>query len=256
MDRGRESAAAGHSAGAASDHRRGRRVRSALCLEDEAITAPSCFICALNGFGKSTLLRRIALGDIARGTLVLVPGDVKPDLRVLTEQVGGQVSEVGYGTGAINPLDRGPIGDAIEQLPAGSLERDKAEFALHARQLNMICALLEIVRRGPLKDFEETLLASAIRLLYAPDSQFTTTHAARIEDLLTLIAAGPEELKDDAVADTDEEYRGQIKPLLRSLRALVKAGSGRPSTGTAPCGSISPSRWWTWICPRSRPAMS
>ncbi|MDO1481616.1 ATP-binding protein [Rhodococcus ruber] len=192
----------------------------------KAITAPSCFICALNGFGKSTLLRRIALGDIARGTLVLVPGDVKPDLRVLAEQVGGQVSEVGYGTGAINPLDRGPIGDAIVRLPAGSLEREKAEFALHARQLNMICALLEIVRRGRLEDFEETLLASAIRLLYAPGSQFDNDHAARIEDLLTLIAAGPDELRDDAVADTDEEYRGQIKPLLRSLRALVKGRFG------------------------------
>lgn len=192
----------------------------------KAITAPSCFICALNGFGKSTLLRRIALGDIARGTLVLVPGDVKPDLRVLTEQVSGQVSEVGYGTGAINPLDRGPIGDAIEQLPAGSLEREKAEFALHARQLNMICALLEIVRRGPLKDFEETLLASAIRLLYAPDSQFDNDHAARLEDLLALISTGPEELRDDAVADTTDEYRGQIKPLLRSLRALVKGRFG------------------------------
>ncbi|QDC17362.1 ATP-binding protein [Rhodococcus ruber] len=192
----------------------------------KAITAPSCFICALNGFGKSTLLRRIALGDIARGTLVLVPGDVKPDLRVLAEQVGGQVSEVGYGTGAINPLGRGPIGDAIEQLPAGSLEREKAEFALHARQLNMVCALLEIVRRGPLQDFEETLLASAIRLLYAPGSQFDNNHAARLEDLLTLIASGPDELRDDAVADTAEEYRGQIKPLLRSLRALVKGRFG------------------------------
>jgi len=192
----------------------------------KAITAPSCFICALNGFGKSTLLRRIALGDIARGTLVLVPGDVKPDLRVLAEQVGGQVSEVGYGTGAINPLDRGPIGDAIEQLPEGSLERERAEFALHARQLNMICALLEIVRRGPLKDFEETLLASAIRLLYAPGSGFDNAYAARIEDLLALISSGPEELMADAVADSDEEYRGQIKPLLRSLRALVKGRFG------------------------------
>ena len=30
----------------------------------------------------------------------------------------------------------------------------------------------------------------------------------------------------DAVADTAEEYRGQIKPLLRSLRALVKGRFG------------------------------
>lgn len=192
----------------------------------KAITAPSCFICALNGFGKSTLLRRMALGDIARGTLVLVPGDVKPDLRVLAEVVGGQVSEVGYGTGSINPLDRGPIGEAIARLPEGELERERAEFALHARQLNMVCALLEIVRRGPLKDFEETMLASAIRLLYAPESTFTKDNPARIADLMALISEGPEELMGDAVADTAEEYRNQIKPLLRSLRALVKGRFG------------------------------
>ncbi|WP_137875589.1 ATP-binding protein [Rhodococcus sp. Q] len=191
----------------------------------KAITAPSCFICALNGFGKSTLLRRMALGDIARGTLVLVPGDVKPDLRVLAEAVGGQVSEVGYGTGSINPLDRGPIGDAIERLPDG-IERERAEFALHARQLNMVCALLEIVRRGPLVDFEETMLSSAIRHLYEPGSAFSNRRPALLEDLMAVIDDGPEELMGDAVADTADEYRKQIKPLLRSLRALVKGRFG------------------------------
>lgn len=193
----------------------------------KAISAPSCFICALNAFGKSTLLRRICLGDIGRGTHVIAPGDVKPDLRALAEAVGGQVSEVGYGTGSINPLDRGPIGDAIERLAAGSLERQRAEFALHARQLNMVCALLEIVRRGPLKDFEETMLASAIRLIYShPDTIYSTANPARMEDLIEIISDAPEELREDAVADDASEYRGQIKPLLRSMRALVKGRFG------------------------------
>ncbi|MGW4482099.1 ATP-binding protein [Rhodococcus triatomae] len=192
----------------------------------KAISAPSCFICALNAFGKSTLLRRICLGDIARGTHVIAPGDVKPDLRALAEAVGGQVSEVGYGAGSINPLDRGPIGDAIEQLAAGSLERQRAEFALHARQLNMVCALLEIVRRGPLQDFEETMLASAIRLLYGSDSIFDTDNPARVQDLIEVISFAPVELMDDAVADDPDEYRAQIKPLLRSMRALVKGRFG------------------------------
>ncbi|MBM4475900.1 ATP-binding protein [Rhodococcus hoagii] len=192
----------------------------------KAITAPSCLICALNGFGKSTLLRRICLGDIARGTRVLVPGDLKPDLRRLTEAVEGQVSEVGYGTGSNNPLARGPIGEAIAQLPEGSLERERAEFALHARQLNMTCALLEIVRRGPLRDFEETMLASAIRLLYAEDSEFSNDKPALMQDLIDVIAGAPDELMEDAVADSAEEYRAQIKPLLRSMRALVKGRFG------------------------------
>ncbi len=179
-----------------------------------------------DGFGKSTLLRRICLGDIARGTRVLVPGDLKPDLRRLTEAVEGQVSEVGYGTGSNNPLARGPIGEAIAQLPEGSLERERAEFALHARQLNMTCALLEIVRRGPLRDFEETMLASAIRLLYAEDSEFSNDKPALMQDLIDVIAGAPDELMEDAVADSAEEYRAQIKPLLRSMRALVKGRFG------------------------------
>ncbi len=198
------------------------------------ISAPSCFICALNGFGKSTLLRRIALGDIAAGVRVIWPGDVKPDGRVLTEKVGGQVLEVGYGVGRINPLDPGPIGAAIEQLADPLLKRS-TEFALWQRQLNLVAALMEIVRRGPLKDFEETLLASAIRLLYTPRSQggagFDRHNPAILADLIDLIVTGHKELKADAVADSDEEYREQTKALRRSLRALIKGRFGEVFNG-------------------------
>lgn len=202
----------------------------------KAVTAPSCFIVALNGFGKSTLLRRMTLGDIAAGTRVIWPGDVKPDGRVLTEKVGGQVLEVGYGVGSINPLDPGPIGEALEQLTDANVRR-QTEFALFARQLNIVAGLLEIVRRGPLQDFELTLLASAIRLLYTPTPDggrgFDRHHPAILSDLIDLVASGHDELKQDAVADTDDEYRAQIKPLLRSLRALVKGRFGEVFNGRA-----------------------
>jgi hypothetical protein len=201
----------------------------------KAMTAPSCFIVALNGFGKSTLLRRLALGDIAAGTRVIWPGDVKPDGRRLTEQVeGGQIIEVGYGVGSINPLDLGPIGAAIEQLSDPQLRR-ATEFALWQRQLNIVAALMEIVRRAPLKDFEETLLASAIRLLYTPrrdgGAGFDRKNPAIISDLIDLIVKGPEELRQDVVADSDLEYREQTKPLLRTLRALIKGRFGEVFNG-------------------------
>lgn len=200
----------------------------------KAVTAPSCFICALNGFGKSTLLRRMALGDIAAGTRVIWPGDVKPDGRLLTEKVGGQVLEVGYGVGSINPIDPGPIGAVLHQLTDPALRR-QTEFALFARQLNITGGLCEIVRRGPLQDFEQTLLASAIRLLYTPDSGggggFDQRSPAILSDLIDLIASGHEELMADAVADTAQEYRAQIKPLLRTLRALVKGRFGEVFNG-------------------------
>ena len=200
----------------------------------KAITAPSCFIIALNGFGKSTLLRRMALGDIAAGTRVIFPGDVKPDGRVLAEQVDGQVSEVGYGVGCLNPLDPGPIGTALEQL-TDPVVRQQTEFALHARQLNMTAALCEIVRRSELKDFEQTLLASAIRLLYTSTADvglgFSVGRPAILTDLIALSTSNHDELLADAVADDPAEYREQIKPLLRTLRALIKGRFGELFNG-------------------------
>lgn len=231
--------------------------------EAKAITAPACFIIALNGFGKSTLLRRIALGDIASGVRVLAPGDVKPDLRKLTEAVDGQVTEVGYGgIGRLNPLDPGPIGAALDDLDrkidtlrlqaqfedsAGlraeltaqcellALQRQQTQYALHARQENITGALCEIVRRGPLLAFEQTLLSSAIRLLYAPVSEggqgFTTDAPAILDDLIELLTSNNTELKDDAVAETDEKYREAIVELRRTLRAMVKGRFGEVFNG-------------------------
>ncbi|MCW4356158.1 ATP-binding protein [Hoyosella sp. YIM 151337] len=214
----------------------------------KAMTAPSCFIIALNGFGKSTLLRRITLGDIAAGVRVIWPGDVKPDGKVLTEKVGGEVLPVGYGIGSINPLAPGPIGEALvklrQSLPQLSAQ-DRAqrqlrirqtEFALAARQVNVVAGLLEIVRRRPLEDYEQTLLASAIRLLYTAAADggqgFAPDRPAVVSDLIELVTTGHDELLADAVADTAEEYRAQVKPLLRSLRALVKGRFGEVFNGT------------------------
>jgi hypothetical protein len=201
--------------------------------ERGAITAPACILIALNGFGKSTLLRRIALGDIAAGIRVMWPGDVKPDGRKLTEAVCETgVNEVGYGTGALNPLDPGPIGVALTAYPDIDEDlRRRYEFALHFRQVNLVTALCEIVRRSPLKDFEEAVVDSGIRLLYTPTSSdggrgHDVTNPARLSDLLSLVDSAPDELKDDVVADSDDEYRQQVKPLLRTLRALTKGRFG------------------------------
>jgi hypothetical protein len=231
--------------------------------EAKAISAPSCMIIALNGFGKSTLLRRIALGDIAAGVRVVWPGDVKPDGRKLTEAVCGQVNEVGYGgIGRLNPLDPGPIGAAIAKLTRriaelahridsasdpelrGELElahrklelqRQQTQYALHARQENITAALCEIVRGMRLEDFEQTLLASAIRLLYSPKADggegFTSENPAILDDLIVLLTSNSQELKDDAVAETDEEYRAAIQGLRRTLRSMVKGRFGEVFNG-------------------------
>ncbi len=200
--------------------------------ERGAVTAPACIIIALNGMGKSTLLRRMALGDIAAGIRVMWPGDVKPDGRKLTEAVCTTgVNEVGYGTGSLNPLDPGPIGVALARYITIDPDlRRRYEFALHFRQVNLVLALCEIVRRSPLQDYEEAVIDSGIRLLYTPVSDGGRGHdverPARLSDLLDLVDSCPEELQNDVVADSPEEYRGQVKPLLRTLRALTKGRFG------------------------------
>lgn len=80
------------------------------------ITAPTALVLALNGYGKSSLIRRLQAGSIAQGHLSMVLGDCKPDFRVQTEAMGGQVVQVGDGHGKINPLDVGAMGTAIVMM--------------------------------------------------------------------------------------------------------------------------------------------
>src|SRR5690606_40167865 len=68
------------------------------------ITSPIAFVLALNGFGKSSLIRRIVTGAVAAGETVLCMGDTKGEYRDLVELLDGQVVEVGYGAGTLNPL--------------------------------------------------------------------------------------------------------------------------------------------------------
>lgn len=227
--------------------------------EAKAISAPSCMIIALNGFGKSTLLRRIALGDIAAGVRVMWPGDVKPDGRKLTEAVDGQVNEVGYGgIGRMNLLDPGPIGAAIDALdrhieklrmqlqfaedPAVEAElaeqvlrRQQTQYALFARMENITAAECEIVRGKKLEDFEQTVLASGIRLLYTPQDKGGAGHSADnpaiLDDLIKFLVSDNKELMDDAVVDDEKTYLAAIQGLRRTLRAMVKGRYGEVFNG-------------------------
>lgn len=231
--------------------------------EAKAISAPACMIIALNGFGKSTLLRRIALGDIAAGVRVLWPGDVKPDGRKLTEAVDGQVTEVGYGgIGRINLLDPGPIGAAIDELGRHidtlsvrlqfeqdpqihaaieaeiadqKLRRQQTQYALYARMENITGAECEIVRGKKLEDFEKTVLASGIRLLYTPTSDGGAGHSADnpaiLEDLIKFLVSNNTELMEDAVVPDHDAYLAAIQGLRRTLRAMIKGRYGEVFNG-------------------------
>jgi hypothetical protein len=195
------------------------------------ITAPSLFVLGLNGFGKSSLVRRIVLGGVAQNITPLVLADVKPDYRKLVELVGGQVIDLGYGHGKLNPLAGGVMGTIVPMLDEMPELRVQVIQELRARQVTLIAGLIELVRGARVRDFEETLISTALRILYRPGSGFTPDQPPIMDDLLEVIVAGGDQLKLDAGADSEEEYQEAIKNLRRSLRALTQGPFGAVFNG-------------------------
>ena len=156
------------------------------------ITAPVAFVLALNGFGKSSLVRRLALGNMDQGHTSLFLGDIKPDYAELTRANGGQVVTGGYGHQKINPLAAGALGTVLDRLTdeiarlqalpratdddrkrLGTLTDLRIQVAadLRARQVATLAGLVEINRGRAVEDFEETLLSSALDMLYRPEAE-------------------------------------------------------------------------------------
>jgi hypothetical protein len=196
------------------------------------ITAPSLFVLGLNGFGKSSLVRRIVLGGIAQGITPLVLADVKPDYRRLVELVGGQVIDLGYGHGKLNPLAAGVLGSVISRLSHLPGLQLQVTQELRARQVTLVAGLVELVRGARVKDFEETLISTALRILYDPAGRgFTPDRPPLLSDLLEMVVTGSEDMMLDAGADDPMEYQSAIKDLRRSLRALTQGPFGQVFNG-------------------------
>ncbi|WP_157186604.1 hypothetical protein [Nocardia jiangxiensis] len=193
------------------------------------ITAPSMFVLALNGFGKSSLIRRLVTGAVAAGDTTMCLGDTKPDYRDLVQTLGGQVIDLGYGHGKLNPLAVGALGSIIEQLPDPEMRRQVAA-QVEAGQVTVVAGLIELVRGARVADYEETLLAAGLRELYGPGG-FTPDDPPLLEDLLEVIAHGGEQMMAFAEEDSLEAYREATKPLRRSLRALVEGPFGEIFNG-------------------------
>ncbi|MGW4370349.1 hypothetical protein ACWEKT_32360 [Nocardia takedensis] len=189
------------------------------------ITAPIVFVLALNGFGKSSLIRRMVIGAVAAGQTVLCMGDTKPDYRDLVERLGGQVVDVGHGHGTVNPLDVGALGAIIARLPDPD-QRRQVRARVEAGQVNIVAGLIELVRGARVADYEEVLIAAGLRELYSPASGFDYNNAPLLSDLLEVISTGGERLRRFAEEDDPASYRASTKTLRRSLRALVEGPFG------------------------------
>ena len=189
-----------------------------VCLDPMAwlraglVTNPGMFVLGEPGAGKSTLVKRLATGAVARGEQVLVLGDTKPDYVLLAEHLGGQVIRAGRGTGRINPLDPGPLAAALAGAYGAAGETLRRE--VRARRISLLMALCTLVRGASLTNAEEVILGRAVDLL--DDAGGVPT----IPEVLAVIEQKPVPLWDAARAGDLETYGRRTEDLVFTLDLL------------------------------------
>jgi hypothetical protein len=184
----------------------------------QLISNPSTFVLALPGLGKSTAVRRMALGLTGYGVMPLVLGDLKPDYVDLIEALDGQVIRLGRGRGGINVLDPGEASRAAARLTG--TRRQEVLADAHGRRAQMVSALITIMRVAPPTDREETILDRALRVL---DERGTGVPV--LGDLLEVIRQAPEDLRAVALDRGDlDRYRDVTEHLEATLIGLTSGG--------------------------------
>ena len=161
------------------------------------LTAPTAFVMGLQGFGKSSCIRRMALSLAGFGVLPLVLGDLKPDYVDLIAALDGQVITLGRGRGYLNVLDTDtrPAGRRASSATVSTrkLGRELLADAV-GRRHTMVSALISIQRGHPPDDREDSILAAALRVL---DERFDGIPVLR--DLLEAIESAPDRVRDGGV---------------------------------------------------------
>lgn len=220
------------------------------------ISAPSMFMLADPGLGKSKTVARMMLGLAGQGTVPMVLGDLRPDYVELIHELGGQVIRLGPGRSVLNVLDPGETRSAVATLRQGAASAQRASEARAARgehelarglarraeyrakkaneleadaadrQVTMLTALVTINRESPPTDSERVILERALALLAGrrePDEP-----APVIADVYDLIESAPPELQQLTVNRGDlVRYQEATDGLLRSLQALMESALGR-----------------------------
>lgn len=181
---------------------------------------PSELILGKPGLGKSTLVRRQVVGVAGYGVVPMVLGDLKPDYADLIAAMGGQIIKLGRGLGSLNPLDPGETAAAAAKLSGEA--RRKLQAEAQGRRLNMLTALVTVLRGLPPADHERTVLNRAVRVL---DERH---HGVPIlPDLIKVLEDGPDEVRAVTLdRGVEERYREAVDPLHRSLLGLLDGPMG------------------------------
>ena len=192
-----------------------------VCLDPLAwmraglVTNPGMFVLGQPGTGKSTLVKRLVTGAVATGTTALILGDTKPDYTMLTEHLDGQVIRIGRGLDRINPLDAGPLGQALRRMSGPDAEALRWE--VRSRRLSLLMALCTLVREARISNAEEVILGRAVDLL---DERLAGTCEPTVTDVLAVIEQGPDMLRSAARASTPGSYQDRVASLVFTLDLL------------------------------------
>jgi hypothetical protein len=192
-----------------------------VCLDPLAwlraglVTNPGMFVLGQPGTGKSTLVKRLVTGSVATGATALILGDTKPDYTMLTTHLDGQVIRIGRGLDRINPLDAGPLGQALARMSGEAAETLRWE--VRSRRLSLLMALCTLVREARIGNAEEVILGRAIDLL---DARLAGSRAPTVPDVLAVIELGPDMVRSAARASTPSQYQDRVADLVFTLDLL------------------------------------
>lgn len=186
------------------------------------ISNPSLFMLGMPGLGKSTLVNRMLIGMTATGVVPLVLGDLKPDYADTVRALGGQVISIGRGVGGINVLDPGAMGEAAERIGGEAGRVLNAEA--HGRVLNMVAALITIMRGRPMDDHEQSVLSACLHHLR---ERSTPGRPPLLPDLLRVLDEGPDRVRAVTLDRGDQQrYQEAVDPLHRSLIGVLDGPLG------------------------------
>ncbi|WP_196823223.1 ATP/GTP-binding protein [Arthrobacter sp. CAN_A6] len=186
------------------------------------ISNPSAFVMANPGLGKSSLLRRMAIGLCAFGVNPMILGDIKGEHIDMIEKLGGKGLPLGRGIGHINPLDDAGALDAAKRL--SPVKREELLTELHARRRGLIAALIAILRKKPLDEREESILDRCLMVLETEHNPAGTVPV--MADLRAVLKARPAEVREVALdRGSNERYDTITEGLESSLNSLCGAGA-------------------------------
>ena len=187
------------------------------------LTAPTAFVLGLQGFGKSSCIRRMALALAGFGVLPLVLGDLKPDYVDLIEALDGQVIRLGRGRGYLNVLDIELAKRAAARLGDGGAPQAQARAARRRGRPpahDGLGADLDPARPPA----ERPRGLDPGRRLRVLDERHQGIPV--LPDLLEVIETAPERVRTAAFdRGSIERYRELVEPLQVTLQALL--GEGR-----------------------------